>query len=901
MRKLSRNSAEILEQMNRLAKYYLPSWTYTEGGQISALAKLFSEMTEENRRLLPVISERHYRMYLSMFGMEREGAQPAYGYIRVIPTADNTVYLKKGTRLASERAEYTTMSDLYAVGARVKAVFSSNHKGLWRTDESLFDMRGESISKTYLCFCAGNLLLSEGEFKCRCALFDVSRADQHKNAPPAQLNPAKIRWEYLTRDGFKPVSGFTYSEGQFELSFSESVPLCEFEGREGRWLRVVFEDERIMPAVSLKTLELYPETKKIPPRSMYFNDEMLPQDDFFPFSAEPTEYDAFYIRSDECFSKSGSTVTLTADISFEDVGGEAAEEIEMHWKNVIPASKLQPKPPLIKYVESVLWEYWNGLGWSRLYRDDSNTSVFVGDDTKPLNISFTCPEDIAPTSVGADEGLFLRCRIRRITAGYSDKMIYRLPKISGLSVSYSYEGGLCADRAFLCHRAELTELSSAEHYIRRSEMLSRSYSYLCLDKPLPIGYSNAFFCLPSSRFDGRGLSWEAFCQHGSETEWKEINVSDRTSGLTESGIITFGITEKMAQTRLFGEEGSWLRASVSDESAHCPLDGILFDVVAVTQRAEMPQMTFTYLGEPLKLAEGGVVSAMVSVLSDGEWRELDESKYTLEKREGRIAFDRGFVPAYSNEPNVRVRYYVTRGAEGNAAAEEIDRFLDPVPFVDRVYNPEPSFGGRDSETDSECAKRGAQKLRSLDRCISAEDYVTAVKFADSAVKKARCFRERNGALTLVLLTEDFDSNAFRLTERKVKQRVLDSMPFYMRDKLTVKHADYVELLVNATVISDGEAYPQTIHADISARLREYISPLRGGVSGKGFDIGSYPNTEMIRGVVLGTNHVVEVASLTVMCRCENRMFDLERLAEYPHGVPIAGEPVIQIREKNILI
>ncbi|MGN1119782.1 MAG: hypothetical protein ACI4Q4_05450, partial [Oscillospiraceae bacterium] len=234
MRKLSRNSAEILDRINRLAKHYLPSWAYTEGGQISALAKLFSEMTEENRRLLPVISERHYRMYLSMFGMEREGAQPAYGYVRVIPTADNTVYLRKGTRLASEQAEYMTMSDLYAVGAKVKEVFSSNHTGVCRSDESLFDMRGENISKTYLCFSAGDLLLSEGEFKCRCALFDVSRADQHKNAPHAELNPAKIRWEYLTQNGFKAVRGFTYSDGEFVISFAESVPLCEFEGKEGR-------------------------------------------------------------------------------------------------------------------------------------------------------------------------------------------------------------------------------------------------------------------------------------------------------------------------------------------------------------------------------------------------------------------------------------------------------------------------------------------------------------------------------------------------------------------------------------------------------------------------------------------------------------------------------------------
>ena len=597
---------QITEELRALGRYYLPAWRYSDGGYISALTDIFAEMTAENRALLPAQEERLRVLYLSMYGLERRDATPAVGYVRVVPTSENAVHVRAGTRLGSEDCEFVTTSELYSSGTEVKALFSSGGGKLCRG--GFFDLTGRDLRQEYICFSAESLLESSGGSSCEVRIFDVSRADQHGVSPAAVIDPAAVRWEYLSGSGFVPVKRAEYSGDRFTLTLAEPVPAAEFCGVQGRWLRMIFTDGQILPKFSEKSVQLSASVSESKMQAAYFNDEKLPDRDFLPFGSEPVDYDALYLRSDDCFSKRGAAVTVHAELSFEKTSGAETPQ-EIQWKNVIPAAKLQPKPPLRKLIQSCVWEYWNGRGWSRLFSDEAHSGDFADEGRGSLSLSFTCPEDIAPVTVGADEGLFIRCRIRELTRGYSDSMEYVMPRVKEFTAGFSYSGGTEPDCLYASHDMALRRVQG-EISIGRSGVPGKCCTYICLDRALPVGYSSFFFRLETTDREGAGLSWEAYCQHGGRAEWLGISVSDRTDGLRESGMATFSLTSPMQRTEHFGEDGFWLRVMAPEGSR--PRSAEMFpDVVPVVQTSPQEPAGFVYSGEPLQLAQGNVCAAEV--------------------------------------------------------------------------------------------------------------------------------------------------------------------------------------------------------------------------------------------------------------------------------------------------
>ncbi len=877
---------QITGELRALGRYYLPAWRYSDGGYISALTDIFAEMTAENRALLPAQEERLRVLYLSMYGLERRDAKPAVGYVRVVPTSENAVHVRAGTRLGSEECEFAAASELYSSGAEVREIFSSGGGKLCRGG-GFFDLTGRDLRQEYICFSAESLLESSGDSSCEIRIFDISRADQHGVSPAADIDPAVVRWEYLSGDGFVPVKRAEYSDGRFTLTMSEPVPLAEFCGVQGRWLRMSFTDGQALPKYSGKSVQLSASVSESRVQAAYFNDEKLPDKDFLPFGSEPADYDALYLRSDDCFSKRGASVTVHAELSFEKTSGTDSPQ-DIQWKNVIPAAKFQPKPPLKKLIQSCVWEYWNGRGWSRIFSDEAHSGDFADEGRGSLSLSFTCPEDVAPVTVGADEGLFIRCRIRELTRGYSDSMEYIMPRVKEFTAGFSYSGGTAPDCLYVSHDMALHRVDG-ELSLSRSGVPGKCCTYICLDRALPVGYSSFFFRLDTAEKDGSGLSWEACCQHGGRAEWLGISVSDRTDGLRESGMMTFSLSSPMQRAEHFGEDGFWLRVS-APEGRRPRRAEIFTDIVPVVQTSPQEPVGFVYSGQPLQLAQGNVCDAEVEV--SGE--VLPPDSYTLDRQGGRVIFDRGYQPELTGEPDITVRYSVTAGAAGNLPAGSIDRFLDPVPFVDRVYNPMGCFGGSDGESRAECIKRGTDKVRTLGRCISAGDIVSAALAADHAVRKARCVTD--GGITLVLLTETPDTNAFRLTRRSVMTAVSGAMPFYLRGSLRVMQAEPIEVLATANITSDGDAYPQGIHEDICTRLREFLDPFTGGSAGGGFAIGEYPSVDEMTAVIAAAPHVRRVDSVQFLCRIGGKLLDYERCADMPFGIPVMGEPQLHIRE-----
>lgn len=105
------------------------------------------------------------------------------------------------------------------------------------------------------------------------------------------------------------------------------------------------------------------------------------EDVFFPLGKEPRQFDAFYLGSEEAFSKKGAQVQLCFEME-EDLGD----------------TSLDPE---------LSWEYWNGKGWWKL-------DVTL-DETGHLKTSgalqFSVPTDMAPTDWSGRTNHWIRARL----------------------------------------------------------------------------------------------------------------------------------------------------------------------------------------------------------------------------------------------------------------------------------------------------------------------------------------------------------------------------------------------------------------------------------------------------------------------------------------------------------
>ena len=141
----------ILQQLRQLSEYYTPNWDPAKPGAASALAELFAELMAQNSAELSSIWERHHLMYLNMYGLKQNNASPASGYVCVMPTSENSVYIPSGTRLSSASdVEFVTTEELNASNAQISAVFyaADNYISKGNT-EKLFDFCGTNTTHDY--------------------------------------------------------------------------------------------------------------------------------------------------------------------------------------------------------------------------------------------------------------------------------------------------------------------------------------------------------------------------------------------------------------------------------------------------------------------------------------------------------------------------------------------------------------------------------------------------------------------------------------------------------------------------------------------------------------------------------------------------------------------------------
>lgn len=634
----------------------------------------------------------------------------------------------------------------------------------------------------------------------------------------------------------------------------------------------------------------------------YYEDDTIEIErrlDIYPLGQEPRLFSAFYIASQEVFSKKGARITIELNMAIpEKKTGEVFE---------------QESP-------SVTWEYWDGKGWQllALERDDTmsfNKHILSGSTTdsviRDVKIIFRCPHDIAVTTVAGQEQYWIRARLVRGDYGQRVVIVGDQPKTGVVKPPVIGFNALTYELPFkeLEHCLTFNNLDYEGHddalrfqgqYFAPFKTLEHDQEslYLGFDQPLTSGPINLFFSLFEQavpEVTKPKFAWT----YWNGSRWAALIAVDYTEGLTRSDLLQITGPRDFAKRFLFGQERYWLRGSLIEGQFESTLrlKGIFPNTAWTAQASRIENeilgssnatrnQEFTFLRTPVVsqeiwvkepnapseekreviLNEEGDGAIIEKKNAQGDtteisirWHEVEDffnSKPTsrhyviVDRVRGVIRFgdgEHGMIPPAGTN-NIIADYLFGGGRAGNIEAAEISSLKSAVPFVKAAANYAPAGGGADMESLDETFRRGPQSLKNRNRAVTAEDYEWLTREASQFVARVKCLPNRNnegqfeaGWVTVIIVPDSKDErpqpNPQMLTgvANYLGQRCVNSV--FAPRHLHVTNPQYVEVGANVEIVPLSIDVIAAAEEKALKALKTFFHPLTGGAEGRGWEFG----------------------------------------------------------------
>lgn len=976
-----RDAQALLEEIRQRARSYTPEWRFDPedmdaGG---ALATLFSRMFAQTVDRYNRVLYKDYIEFLNLLAVRQKPVTPAEGYVAVeiAPGTDRPVEIARDTLFTHDaedggRVSYLSDETIFATPARITAMVTVDPAhdavAVRGEEEEVFDLFHVPEDKNLQRHC---FTLRHDEVL-RLSLPGQIRVQVEGDALYlAQQIAARLcredfaRWEYYSGGEWRAFDGVTPDGNCVVLRKDSAMPMepcaLDGEGQTGYCLRCTMRRTDDDTAVEVRALHVdsrYAEGQSLSCDAAYANDVSVDvENGGYCFNENMVLYDAFYVASDEVLCKRGAQVTLEMDLHTL-VRKSDQEQARYEFKNRLVIEKDEnPPEPAKKYVSRVVWEYWNGVGWTHLpVSGDVNP---FGEDAEGIRrVTFTLPEDIQPTYVSSVERYWVRARVTGVENAFDLYATRLLPFVQGLRLSYRYPAPRMAQQLIVENNLRVVSLLAQDGPMAATlyEPLpdARPALYLCFDDA-PAGYPMTLFLemqgQPKSR---RRLQAEAFEGRGFEA----VKFSDGMGECAHSGVLKLYLPPVLARTAVFGQEGWFVRlvdVTGRVEAQDWPrVRRVLPNCLRVTQREQAPEAVFSTdiheAGKRVRLDETPVLEAEVWVDESGSlnetairalleggggrdsgveaeyapdgrlsrllvrWSRTEElalcgavdRAYELDAEEGRITFGDGIHGAIppAGEDNIVVRYSFGGGSRGNIGPDGITGITTTAAGVMRAYNFLPICGGNDMQSVELVEKLGPQRLRHRGRAVTAADFEALVLEEFSQVRAVRCFpntdetgASRPGQVTVVVLGGEMDSPLYAaaLCERIRKYLQVRCDSALARGGLHVVPARILTVNVTATVEVDVPDYAAQVEREVIQCLDELLDPLRVQDLNP---IGALPTPTDLYAALRRVPRVLAVRDVLMEGVYDDynvrRVVALDVSSQYPFAVPRSGRHVLFI-------
>jgi uncharacterized phage protein gp47/JayE len=396
---------------------------------------------------------------------------------------------------------------------------------------------------------------------------------------------------------------------------------------------------------------------------------------FFPLGLQPQPGAAFYFSHEEAFSKPGARLRICVQPAITPELGLFTGAVDEEEVNHV-----------------ISWDYWDGRAWVSLLtsRPQPADSEESRDFAQPANfrqlgmIELTVPNDLAPTTVADQEGLWMRARL--VTGGYgfsktvpittgqagadgggSDTgsggadgggsggaddsestptikfFVAQPPALSDFRLGYSWQDGP--------HPPEHVLTFNDFRYDDRTDEAvwpGRTFQaftpvadatpalYLGFDGKLPVDDLGLFFDVVEQRRENLGptLVWE----YWDGFDWRRLRVDDETRHFRVPGLVSFigpEDSQQLARFDSFDTPRHWLRARLLEDGppGEPTMRAVYANAVPAVQRQTItgealgtstgePNQVFTFLQLPILPHPEIEVRELEGLRAAVEWRTV---------------------------------------------------------------------------------------------------------------------------------------------------------------------------------------------------------------------------------------------------------------------------------------
>lgn len=419
--------------------------------------------------------------------------------------------------------------------------------------------------------------------------------------------------------------------------------------------------------------------------------------------------------------------------------------------------------------------------------------------------------------------------------------------------------------------------------------------------------------------------WEA-STGDPDARWRPCEVDvDTTKGMNEAGRIHIHLPE-MGQNRVNNQDFYWVRVRVRSISDAERQDGMqpyrttprLRQATVATWGGTTPATHARHVedeflgqsdGSPGQRFELQVTPILerkpgetLSVQLEGEepqsWTEVDDfassgasdRHFTLDSVSGEVRLGPairqpdGTIKLYGAIPPrganlIFKRYRYGGGQEGNVEEGILNTLKTAIPYIARVSNREPAWGGLDAETLEAAMARAPALLRSRDRAVTEADFEFLARQAlPAAIGRVRCLQPRPSEAgrvapgqVYVLVIPRVANPAGYLEPEQLEpaEDDVEALTAYLDERrllttrLDIRAPSYRWVAARVQLRASPGADQEKVRRTVLDRLYRFLNPLTGGADGDGWPFGrdlflsdvyqslqGMPNVQFIRNVQL---------------------------------------------------
>ena len=795
----------------------------------------------------------------------------------------------------------------------------------------------------------------------------INNSTRINNLRETELLSNNVEWSFLCKNlEEKLIQKKNKNTVEIILNSNiESYEKREINGNESIWLKCDYSKNNPKEEILVNKINIKVKNRDLKADKTFANDIENHGEKILPFGERIAIYDEFYILSNEAFSKKGGKIEISFDLGYKktpiDLGYEAQN---VNWKMIMKERDFNETREYEISIENIIWEYWNGNGWARISIEDENYSLFNGNESGIKKIEFICPEDIKKNLVNAYEGYFIKARINKINNSYKTNGYYIIPTLDNLKISYDLKTNKCENIIVERDREQHSYIDDSAICLVKGINDENPTLYFEINKEIIGGPIKLYFSIDSNILNAApNIKWEYYCMKDGIRGWHQLNIYDGTNNFSNSGSVTFLGMENGERIQLFGKEGYYLRAVNIDNryleiKEYSRINNILFNTVEVIQEFNATEEYYSNyeetINKTINLPYGNITKIEVWVNEQGyinkkevdllmenkegleisyyedgtiseawvKWKlveelmfsKKDERHYVIDKSAGTIAFGNGVngkIPPKQETESIKVKYSVGGGSCGNIERNSINTLGESIPFVDKIYNFEPTYGGGNKESASEAALRATSIIKRGSRIITLKDFERAIVeefrniFSCKVIPHYNEFGEEEiGAITIIVLPTDYFNGYTYLAsiKKKIIKLFNEKAPKTLTSlkKVYIREVKYIEISVEVNVVVESYDDYRQVYADINRELRKYLDPVKGNYNNIGWNIGQVPNEVQLHNFLKRIDNVKQVKQILVsyiqITNGIKKEIDIDRIKDKDFVVPLPG-----INKINIVI